>query len=233
MSRTATGRARARPALAAAVAALVLPLLFAGCAPLLVGGAAVTGVLLVDDRRSTGTVVEDNAIELRLGNLLAGKFANSNISVTAFNRVVLLTGEVPSEAARAEAERLAREWPNVRTVQNELQIAGPSTLAARSNDTFITGRVKARLVDLMGTKGTVQANHVTVHTQASVVYLMGLVSVEEADAATEVARTTSGVRRVVRMFEFIKLPPKPAAKPEPAATREERLFESITGGPQG
>ncbi|MBY0438895.1 MAG: BON domain-containing protein [Burkholderiales bacterium] len=191
-------------------------LLASGCVPLIVGGVA-TGVLVADDRRTTGTVVDDQNIELRLSNEISTKFGKvSNANATSYNRVVLITGEATTEQVRAGIEALVRAHPNVRHVQNEMQIAGPSSLTARSNDSFITGRVKARLVDnqARGKDPRVQANHVKVVTEASVVYLMGLVTAAEADQAAEIARTTSGVARVVRVFELIKRPPvEPAAAP--------------------
>jgi osmotically-inducible protein OsmY len=201
------------------LAALTIALsgvLASGCVPLIVGGVA-TGVLVADDRRTSGTVVDDQSIELRLANDISTQFGKvSNTNLTSYNRVVLITGEATTEQVRAGIEKLVRAYPNVRHVQNEMQVAGPSTLTARSNDSFITGRVKARIVDnqARGKDPRVQANHVKVITEASVVYLMGLVTAAEADQAADIARTTSGVTRVVRVFELIKRPPvEPAAAP--------------------
>jgi osmotically-inducible protein OsmY len=190
-----------------------------GCLPLFVGGVA-TGVLVADDRRSTGTVVDDQNIELRLANTLGTDFGKvAHVNTTAYNRVVLLTGEATTEAVRAQIEKAARAASGVHHVQNEMQIAVPSTLSARSNDSFITGKVKARLVDMQARGGgtQVQANHVKVVTEAGVVYLMGLVTAQEADQASEIARTTSDVSRVVRVFEIIKTAPSPSPAPEKAA----------------
>lgn len=201
------------------LAALTIALsgvLASGCVPLIVGGVA-TGVLVADDRRTSGTVVDDQSIELRLANDVSTQFGKvSNTNLTSYNRVVLITGEATTEQVRAGIEKLVRAYPNVRHVQNEMQVAGPSSLTARSNDSFITGRVKARIVDnqARGKDPRVQANHVKVITEASVVYLMGLVTAAEADQAADIARTTSGVTRVVRVFELIKRPPvEPAAAP--------------------
>jgi len=201
------------------LAALTIALsgvLASGCVPLIVGGVA-TGMLVADDRRTTGTVVDDQNIELRLANDVSTQFGKvSNTNLTSFNRVVLITGEATTEQVRAGIEKLVRAYPNVRHVQNEMQVAGPSSLTARSNDSFITGRVKARIVDnqARGKDPRVQANHVKVVTEAGVVYLMGLVTAAEADQAADIARTTSGVTRVVRVFELIKRPPvEPAAAP--------------------
>ncbi|MCA3071867.1 MAG: BON domain-containing protein [Rhodocyclaceae bacterium] len=187
-----------------------------GCVPLMVGGVA-TGILVADDRRSSGTVVDDQNIELRLANEISTQFGKvSNANVTSYNRVVLITGEATTEQVRAGIDKVVRAQAGVRHVQNELQIAGPSSLTARSNDSFITGRVKARIVDnqARGKDPRVQANHVKVVTEAGVVYLMGLLTAAEADQAAEIARTTSGVARVVRVFELIKRAPvEPAAAP--------------------
>jgi osmotically-inducible protein OsmY len=202
------------------LAALTLALsglLVSGCGALVVGGIAA-GALIADDRRTAGTVVDDQNIELRLGNDLSTQFGKvANVNATSFNRVVLLTGEASTEAVRAGIDKLARSTKNVRHVQNEMQIGPPSSLSARSNDTYITGRVKARLVDnqTRGKEPRVQANHVKVVTEAGVVYLMGLVTAAEADQAAQIARTTGDVKRVVRVFEIIKAPPaaeKAAAK---------------------
>ena len=187
-----------------------------GCVPLMVGGVA-TGVLVADDRRSSGTVIDDQNIELRVANEISTQFGKvSNANATSYNRVVLITGEATTEQVRAGIDKVVRAQAGVRHVQNEMQIAGPSSLTARSNDAFITGRVKARIVDnqARGKDPRVQANHVKVVTEAGVVYLMGLVTAAEADQAAEIARTTRGVTRVVRVFELIKRAPvEPAAAP--------------------
>ena len=187
-----------------------------GCVPLMIGGVA-TGVLVADDRRTSGTVVDDQNIELRVANEISTQFGKvSNANVTSYNRVLLITGEATTEQARAGIEKVARAQAGVRHVQNELRIAAPSSLSARSSDSFITGRVKARIVDnqVRGKDPRVQANQVKVVTEAGVVYLMGLLTAAEADQAAEIARTTSGVTRVVRVFELIKRAPvEPAAAP--------------------
>lgn len=202
---------------ALAFAGLLTCAVTSGCLPLFVGGVA-GGVMIADDRRTTGTMVDDQSIELRLANQISSAFGKvANVNATSFNRVVLLTGEASTEAVRADIEKTVRAATNVRHVQNELQIGAPSSIAARSNDTYITGRVKARMVDnqARGKPPQVQANHVKVVTEAGVVFLLGLVSAQEADQASEIARTTSGVVRVVRVFEIIKAAPA-AAVPAPA-----------------
>jgi osmotically-inducible protein OsmY len=171
----------------------------AGC----FGAAAVgagAGALSYSDRRTTEIQVTDEGIELRAGNRISEKHgSNAHVNVTSYNRTVLLTGEVPDTAAKAGIEKIVSEVPNVRAISNELQIAGASSLTARSNDTYITSKVKARFIDA----NTFAANHVKVVTEAGVVYLMGMVTQKEANAAVEVARTTGGVQKVVRVFEVI------------------------------
>lgn len=171
-----------------------MPLL-GGCAAAVIGGAA-TGVLVANDRRTVGTVTEDQAIELKSSSRVGDR---GHINYTSYNKLVLLTGEVPTAAAKEDAERVVRGVENVRGVYNELQIAGNSALSTRTNDSYITSKVKARFVD----GGKFNPVHVKVVTESSVVYLMGLVSRAEGEAATEIARTTSGVEKVVRLFEYL------------------------------
>lgn len=182
--------------LAAAIAA---PLL-AGCIEMMAVG---TGVALAtaEDRRSTGTQLEDRGIELRAGNRIDDRHGERvHVNVTSFNRHVLLTGEVPDEAIRADIETIVRGVPNVTGVSNDLQIAGRSSTTSRSNDTLITAKVKTRLVDA----NKFNPFHVKVVTEAAVVYLLGLVTEQEAADAVEIARTTAGVRKVVKIFEYCK-----------------------------
>lgn len=181
-------------------------ILLAALVPALSGcfGAAAVGVgagaLVFADRRATEVQVTDEGIELRAGNRISEKYgSNTHVNITSYNRTVLLTGEVPDAAAKGDIEKLVSEVQNVKAISNELQVAATSTLTARSNDTYITSKVKARFVDA----NQFAANHVKVVTEAGVVYLMGLVSQKEANAAVEVARTTGGVQKVVRVFEII------------------------------
>lgn len=177
----------------------ILPLA-QGCAPLIVGGAAATGVVVAQDRRTVGTITEDEGIELRANGRLRERFGeNAYVSVTSYNRTVLLTGQAPDAQTRTEAERIVRGVDNVRGVYNELAVAGLSSFTARSNDSIITSKVKARFVDA----NKFNALHVKVVTESSVVYLLGMVKKQEANDATEIARTTSGVQKVVRIFEYI------------------------------
>lgn len=180
-------------------AAAALPAL-QGCAPLAVGGAATGAVMVYNDRRTTGAYVEDEGVEWRARRALRERFGSAvNISVTSYNRNVLLTGQVPESSLKSEAERIVAEVEHVQGLVNELQVAGLSTLSERSNDAMLTSMVKARLVD----DPRVSANHIKVVTEAATVYLMGIVTRAEAEGATEVARTTRGVQKVVRVFEII------------------------------
>ena len=200
----------------AATACLLLP----GCAPVLIGAAAGGAYTSLEDRRTAGVQIDDEGIELRVGNRIGDRFADRvHVSVTSYNRSVLLTGEVPDAQTREEVERIARAVPGVRGVSNELEIAGVSSLGARTNDAFITSKVKARFLDARKFNPV----HVKVVTEAGVVYLLGVVTEQEAEEATELARTMSGVRKVVKIFEICGTTdeacrPRPAGeKPKPAA----------------
>ncbi len=187
-----------RPLLLAALVGVSVPVL-QGCFPVVAAGAG-TAVMSALDRRTSGTQVEDEGIELRASNRLREKLGSrANVSVTSYNRNVLLTGQVADEATRAEAAAIVGEVPNVRGVSNETEIAGVSSLTQRSNDALITSKVKARILDSQ----RVKANHVKVVTEMSKVYLMGLLTETEAKAAKEVAASTSGVRKVVAIFEIV------------------------------
>jgi len=168
-----------------------------GCIPLAVTGAGAAA-LMASDRRTTGMYIEDENIELKL---LGAKerFATAHFSATSYNRRVLLTGEAPDEATRTRIEEYARGLPSVKEVVDEIQVSGSSSLASRGSDALITSNVKARMVN----NPKFYASHVKVVTEAGTVYLMGLVTPEEGDAAVEIARTTSGVVRVVKVFEYI------------------------------
>lgn len=172
-----------------------------GCELALVGAGGAAAVTAFEDRRTAGTQIEDEGIELRVGNRIGERFGDkAHVNVTAFNRWVLLTGEAPDEAARTEMEKLAAAVPNVRGVSNEVQVAGASSLGSRASDSYITSKVKARFVDARKFSPV----HVKVVTEAGVVYLLGVVTDKEADDAVEVARTTGGVRKVVKIFEYCK-----------------------------
>ena len=168
-----------------------------GCFPLAVTGVGATA-LVASDRRTTGIYIEDENIEWK-AFARSRDFSSAHVNATSFNRHVLLTGEAPAEDMRKQIEDAIRIIPNVKEVTNEMQVAGASSLASRGNDTLITSNVKARMIN----NRKFSPIHVKVVTEAGVVYLMGLVSTEEGDAAVEIARTTSGVSRVVKVFEYI------------------------------
>lgn len=169
------------------------------CAPLLVGGAVVTGMSAAD-RRTTGSQIEDERIETRGGTRIREHLGERvHINITSYNRQVLLTGEVPSEQDKQLAEQVISRIENVRSITNELAVLGPSTLTQRSSDALVTGRVKANLIDARD----LNASAFKVVTERGVVYLLGRVTAREADRATDIARRTSGVQKVVRLFELI------------------------------
>jgi osmotically-inducible protein OsmY len=172
-----------------------------GCFPLVAGGAGVTALAL-NDRRSVGAQTEDKEIDVRGEIGVKNRFGDRvHINITSFNRNVLLTGEAPDAASKAQIETIVRDIPNVRGVVNEVQLAGVSSYTARGNDSYLTSKVKARFVD---NGGYFSVNQVKVVTESSVVYLLGLVTRKEAEAAVEIARTTGGVQKVVRVFEYVE-----------------------------
>ncbi len=175
-----------------------------GCAPVVVGGAA-TGAAVAHDRRTAGTVLEDQSIELKaLARLREDPEIRdqAHINVTSYNLIVLLTGETPTEAMRHRAAEIVRGIDRVRQVHNELRVAAPSSMMSRSSDTLITAKVKTALFGVKGVEGF-DPTRVKVVTENGTVYLMGLVRRVEADAAAEAARTVSGVQRVVKLFEYL------------------------------
>ena len=173
--------------------------LLSGCAPLVVGGAVVGGMVAVD-RRTSGTQLEDEAIELKVANAVGKELGDRvHLNVTSYNRRVLLTGEVRNEADRSRATLLAQSQENVKEVVNDLAIGAASSLSQRTKDTVTTGQVKASFVDAKD----LQASAIKVVTERGIVYLMGRVTSREAQRATDIARGISGVAKVVRVFEDI------------------------------
>lgn len=182
------------------LATLALSGALSACAPLLVGGAVGTGVLVATDRRTSGAQLEDQGIELRAANRISDQLGSRvRVSVTSFNRRVLLTGEVPNEQDKARVEQIVAGVENVASTVNELGVVGSPSLTQRSADALTTGRVKAAMVD---TKD-LSVNTFKVVTERGTTYLMGRVTQREADRAGEVTRTVPGVQRVVRVFEII------------------------------
>lgn len=202
-------------------AVLGLALLLGGCAAVVVGAGAAAGYSVYEDRRSSGTQVEDQRIESRASSAIEQRFGwNVHVNVTSYNRQVLITGEVPDAVTHAEVEKLVATTPGVRTLSNELVIGPLSSLAARTGDTVVTSNVKTRF---LGAKNF-NPVHVKVVTEAGVVFLMGMVTEVEANSAVDITRTTDGVKKVVKVFEYCKsgesicrpVPPPPAEK-KPAA----------------
>jgi osmotically-inducible protein OsmY len=189
----------------------------------LIGAGAGAAYSTLEDRRSSGTQLDDDAIELRAGSRIVDRFADKvHVNVAAFNRAALITGEVPDETVRAEVEKIVQGVPNVRGVTNEAQLAPITSFGERTNDSLITAQVKTRYLRA----NAFNPVHVKVVTEAGVVYLMGVVTEREADDAVDIARTTSGVRKVVKIFEYCKAadqvcrprpPGPPDEKPKPAA----------------
>ncbi|MFG5408036.1 BON domain-containing protein [Piscinibacter sakaiensis] len=172
----------------------------AACAPLIVGGAMVGGTLMYTDRRTSGAQIEDQAIELKASRRIAELTGERvHVNVTSYNRLVLLTGEALTEADRATAGEAASRVENVRSVVNELAVMGHSSLTVRSNDSILSGKVKASLVDAKD----LMANAFKVVTERGTVYLMGRVTEREANRAADIARSVSGVQKVVRVLEVI------------------------------
>lgn len=181
------------------VAAAALAASLSACFPLLVGGAAV-GALVAVDRRTSGTVVEDEGIEIRANNRLRSAVGDrGHVNVTSYNRQVLLTGEVPNEQTKQQVEQVVSGVENVKGIVNELAITANASFSQRSSDVLTQGKVKATFVDARD----VFAGAFKVVVERGTVYLMGRVSQREADRATQLTRTVSGVQKVVRIFEII------------------------------
>jgi osmotically-inducible protein OsmY len=212
----------ARRALLITATAVFGSQILSGCLPLVVGGAVVGGALVATDRRTSGAQLEDEGIELRSVNRLREAFLERvHINATSYNRQVLLTGEVPTEADKQRAQEIVSRVENVRSIVNELAVLGNTSLTSRSSDALVTGRVKASFVDAKD----LYANAFKVVTERGTTYLLGSVTQREAGRATDIARTTPGVQRVVRVLEIISeeelqrllpQPAKPGTTPAPA-----------------
>lgn len=169
------------------------------CVPVIVGGAAVGGSMAAD-RRTSGTYIEDQAIELKASKAIADSLKEKvHANVTSFNRQLLITGEVSDEANKKKAESLVKSIENVLSIHNYLAIGANSTLSTRTNDAYITSKVKANFIK----ENKFSANYVKVVTESGSVYLLGLVTHKEADDAVEIARSIGGVKTVVKVFEYI------------------------------
>ena len=195
------------------------------CVPLVVGGAAVVGTMVVIDRRTSGVQLDDQNIELSATDSVNKKFGDRvHVNITSFNFRVLLTGEVPTLQDKQLVEQIISGQKQVKSVVNELAVMGNSNLSQRSNDSWLTGRVKAALLDAKD----LNVNAFKVVTERGITYLMGLVTQREADRGTEITRSVSGVQKVVRVFEIIseeelralKPPPAPASAPASAPAKQ-------------
>ncbi|MDR2451020.1 MAG: BON domain-containing protein [Candidatus Accumulibacter sp.] len=196
--------------------ATVLPAL-QGCFPAVAAGVG-TGVMAVLDRRTLGTQTEDEAIEWKAAARVADKFGQrGHFNFTSFNRKALVSGEAPSAEAKAEVAQIVARIPNVSHVYDEVVVGPSSSLAERSNDAFITSKVKSRSVD----SGKFNPLQVKAVTEAGTVFLLGMVTQAEADSAIQIARTTSGVKKVVPLFEIIS--------PEEARALDNQRSENKSG----
>lgn len=169
-----------------------------GCLGVVAAGAA-TGGAMASDRRSSGIFVEDENIELKAVKKMETNLGeHAHVNITSYNRNVLMTGEVPDAAAKAKANALLKEIVNIRSVTDEIVVGPKSSLSDRTNDTYLTSKIKTKFV----TENRFPANYVKIVTENSVVYLLGIVNKAEADAAAELASNTDGVARVVKVFEY-------------------------------
>jgi osmotically-inducible protein OsmY len=204
-----------RPIAFAALAASVLP----ACVPLLVGGAVGGGALIATDRRTSGTQLEDEGIELRANARIRSSVGdNTHVNVTSYNRQALITGEAPNEKEKQLVEQIVKGVDNVSSVVNEMTIGPVSSLSRRSNDAYISGRIKASILD----SKDLFFKAFKVFTENGTVFLMGRVTQREADRATEIARGAPGVQKVIRVFEIVsesELANQLPSQPRPAASR--------------
>jgi osmotically-inducible protein OsmY len=204
------------PRLAGLLAAVVLASNLGGCAPLMLG-TAVGSAFVVTDRRTSGTQLEDQGIEIKASNRIKEALGSAgHINVTSYNRVVLITGEVSTEADKLTVEQVVARTENVRSVVNELALAGTSSFGSRSSDVLVQAKVKATFVDARD----VQANAFKVVVERGEVYLMGMVTEREASRAGELAASVSGVQKVIKVLHIIseeelarKTPASPASSP--------------------
>jgi len=179
--------------------AVSLTTILNGCVPVIAGGAAAGG-LAAADRRTSGAYVDDEGIEWKTLKEIEKQLRNKvHVNVTSFNRNVLLTGEALDEETKKQAEAIAKEVSNVRNVTNEMQIGLASAVADRSRDSYLTSLVKGKMYK----ENRFPPNYVKVVTEASVVYLMGMVTRQEAEEAVDIARSIDGVEKVVKVFEYV------------------------------
>lgn len=183
------------------VVAVAAAFVLQGCVPIVLGAGGAAAYSSLEDRRSTGTQIDDESIEVRASNRISDRFgSNVHVNVTSYNRIALITGEVPDERSREEAEKIVRAVPQVRDVTNDLQVAGISSYMSRTNDSYLTSKVRGRLLDTKRASPV----HIKVVSESGVVYLMGVVTEGEADEVVDITRNTGGVRKVVKVFEYCK-----------------------------
>lgn len=189
-----------RRAAYAALGALTLAGALSACVPVMVAGAGAAA-MVGSDRRTTGTYTDDQTFEVKLGAQIAEKVPGAHVNVSSFNRALLLTGEAPDEAARAQIDFLARALPGVRKVYNYVVVAPNSTLGNRLNDSGLGAKVRARLLQGQNFSST----HIKVVTERGEVYLLGMVSEAEGLEAAQLASETAGVLKVVTLYEYLDL----------------------------
>ncbi len=184
----------------AVLATMVMPM--SGCVPVMVGAAATTGVVVATDRRTTGAQLDDTTMSTAVAYNVNAKYGDKvHVNVASYNGIILLTGEVPDQATSDGVAKIAAKEERVRAVQNELLIGPLSDMSSRTNDSYITSKVKTRFVD-----SDFSPTHIKVVTERGIVYLLGIVKKAEGDQAVDIARKTSGVKRVVRIFEYNEKP---------------------------
>ncbi len=186
------------------IASLFISILASGCAAVVVGG-ATTGVAIAHDRRTTGTVIDDQTVELKALRVLYGNDSiriNTHINATCYNGILLLTGEAPTENLRQQVISQIRRIPNVKKIHNEILLAAPSAIVSRSSDGYVTSKAKVNLFNLNKIKGF-DPTRVKVVTENGVVYLLGLLKQHEVNPVVETIRRVGGVQRVVKLFEII------------------------------
>jgi osmotically-inducible protein OsmY len=182
-------------------AALAAALVSLGGCELAIIGAATAAYSIAEDRRTSGTQMEDETIQVRANSRINDRFGDKvHVTVTSFNRLAVVTGEAPDEASRQEIGKIVLAVPNVKSISNELQLSVTTSRASRINDEIITTKIKGRLID----SDKLSVAHVKVVTEAGIVFLLGLVTEQEAEHAVEIARTTGGVHKVVKLFEYCK-----------------------------
>jgi hypothetical protein len=215
----------------AVAASLFACSLLNACVPIVAGG-MLTGAFVAADRRSSGTLLEDKEIILRIENRISAKFKeDAHINVNSFNRIVLLTGEVKNEEVRNGVEQIAKDAENVRSVINESAVLITSSFSDRTRDTYLADKIRARYI----TDGHFQASVVSTIVERQEVFLMGMVTPGEAEEAARVASNTSGVLKVVKLFEYLdpsKLPPPPAIQDSAPKTVTSKPAAPVSGADQ-